>query len=193
METDYQKWYRSVNKSHGAVTSAVDSTHRDGQSSGSDAQNWGEAVRTAMPLSVADPEPTPYARSVATNNERVKRDAFKAVFSYALRAAIQHRGMTYEELGGLVGHPKGTIQRWATGATLPSVWDIAQLADALGVEDSYFVRPPEPTPYPLHDFLREVTQRAEVEGRDRADRPARPLEAPRDSGRMPRRLTRNNG
>lgn len=91
-------------------------------------------------------------------------------FAYALREVLRVRKMSQAELATQLGRSEQTIQRWASAATVPSVLEIGPLADALGIDPIYFIRPPEPQPYPVRDFLREVTGAAEAEGRDRASR-----------------------
>jgi len=145
-----------------------------------------------MPLSQMGGDLQPWRayprRSMVDDVDRRER------FAYALREALRIRKMSQGQLAERIGRAEGTVRRWAAGQTLPSVLEIAPLADALGVEYRYFVKPPEPQPYPVREFLREVTASAEEAGQGRSDHSdqAPPPEAPRTKGRRRSRRLRDS-
>lgn len=119
----------------------------------------------------------------------------KERFAYALREVMRFRGFTQERLAQAVGRSPQTVRRWCSGEYSPSVLEVAGLADVLGVDDRYFTRPPEPQPYPLRDFLTEVTAAAEAEGQGRETHQDQdpPPAAPHSTARGRRPRPRSSG
>jgi len=141
------------------------------QSPQSSTHHWRTHIVVVMPLSpmVGDARYCgPYAR--ATVNDDMER---RERLAFALRAVMKERGLTQAELAQMLGRSEQTVRRWAGGLTVPSVLEIEPLAEALRVDPIYFVTPPEPQPYPVRDFLRELTAAAEEEGRARDRRQGR--------------------
>ena len=144
----------------------------------------------AVSLVGRDPQHVPpYSRRMVDDMEARQK------WAYALREAMKARDVTQEELADRLHKSVSTIQRWATGVSIPSVLEIPPMAEALGVQPIYFVTPPEPQPYPVRDFLVEVTAEAAAEGRERSNhrgRGPKPPARPRiERRRQPRH--RNTG
>lgn len=70
----------------------------------------------------------------------------------AIRAAMDAVEMRPETLAEIVGTSKRTVQRWRSGEGAPDVLQLRPMADALGVEPSLFIDPPELPQYPLDAY-----------------------------------------
>jgi transcriptional regulator with XRE-family HTH domain len=100
-------------------------------------------------LPVAWPKRGRSIAPVVPDKERRDRLAF------AIRYAMTNAGMTAEAVAAAMvpKRSKETVARWARGETVPSALDIGPLADALGVESRYLVKPPDVPVYPLAEYL----------------------------------------
>jgi transcriptional regulator with XRE-family HTH domain len=54
----------------------------------------------------------------------------------------EHKGLTQERLGGLLGVDKGTISRWERSKRIPSLNVLAAICEALDIHISAIYRPP---------------------------------------------------
>lgn len=70
----------------------------------------------------------------------------------AIRAAMDAVEMKPEQLAEVVGTSKRTVQRWRSGEGAPDALQIRPLADALGVDPTLFIDPPELPAYPLDAY-----------------------------------------
>src|SRR4051812_35570627 len=80
----------------------------------------------------------------------------KTQLAYAIRQAMDARGLTLKDVARMMDRPYVTIGRWARGQTVPSALEILPLANVLGVRPELLIDPPpipEPVVYPLADYL----------------------------------------
>ena len=111
-------------------------------------------------------------------------------FGYALRRAIDHRGMSQRELARRLGVDPRRIAAMLDGRVLPNLFEAADLAAALGVSDELFRDPPEVPPeppqpyYPLERYLLDVRLPSEPDP-ERVRRLAASIPPPRQGTRPP--------
>ncbi len=85
----------------------------------------------------------------------------RARFGYALRRALQERGMSQRELARRIGADPRHVARMLEGKSLPTIWESRDMAETLGVREGLFLDPPPvpevpPEPYyPIRDYLVE--------------------------------------
>lgn len=92
-------------------------------------------------------------------------------FAYALRAAMAQKGWKAPELAKKIGRDASTVSRWTKEETVPDIFVLRALSDALGVRPEFLFDPPPVPEYPLSEYLvREATDAAVDEGARRARR-----------------------
>lgn len=80
---------------------------------------------------------------------------FRVRFGYAIRSAMQFRGISARDLSTLVGSSENTVGRWINGRNIPNAFCVGKLANALSVDSELFTNPPTIPAYPLEDYLIE--------------------------------------
>lgn len=112
-------------------------------------------------------------RPVLSEKER------KARLAYAIRTAREARGLTPPQLAQRMGRQRGTVNKWESGASAPSLLDLGPLCEALAVDARLFADLPAiPPPSPVLEYLvaeevlAEAAESGVREGVRRASRPA---------------------
>jgi ribosome-binding protein aMBF1 (putative translation factor) len=81
--------------------------------------------------------------------------------AFAIATAMRRQGLTPPKLAAKLGKSKETVRRWRDGDAVPSMLEVAPLAEALGVNPIYLINPPEVPEYPLDEYLvRETVDHA---------------------------------
>jgi transcriptional regulator with XRE-family HTH domain len=89
--------------------------------------------------------------------------------AYAITAAMAAKGWKPPDLARAIGRDPSTTLRWAEGKTVPSMFMIKPLADALGVKPEFLYDPPPVPEYPLSEYLvRQAAAEGVEEGITRA-------------------------
>ncbi len=90
-------------------------------------------------------------------------------FAYALRAAMAQKGWKAPDLARSIRRDASTVGRWEKGETVPNIFTLKTLSEALGVRPDFLYDPPAVPDYPLSEYLvREATGEAVDEGVRRA-------------------------
>lgn len=90
--------------------------------------------------------------------------------AYAIRAAMAAKDWKVPDLARAMGRDPGTVDRWANGKSVPNLFHVKRLAEALGVRPEFLYDPPPVPDYPLSEYLvQQATQLGVAEGID-ADR-----------------------
>lgn len=92
----------------------------------------------------------------------------KERLTFAIQAAMRRRGLTPPKLAAMLGKHADTVRRWRDGETVPTILDVAPLAEALGVDPSYLIEPPPLPEYPLDEYLVGDPEQPTVAGADQA-------------------------
>ena len=127
----------------------------------------------------------------AMKDEQEQRDRF----AYALRRAMQERGVSARALATAMDVDARRVAAWQKARALPNVYEAEELAALLGVRSDLFrnpppvpVRPPEPY-YPIDRYLLDAGDSGAAEGLRRVTT-ARPPEGRGMPARMPARRAR---
>lgn len=63
------------------------------------------------------------------------------------------------DLARTLGRDPGTVDRWANGKSVPNLFMVKRLAEALGVRPEFLYDPPPVPDYPLSEYLvRQATE-----------------------------------
>jgi len=111
-------------------------------------------------------------------------------FAYALNAAMIEKRWKAPDLAKAIKRDASTVTRWAKGESVPSLFLVKPIADALDVAPRLLFDPPPVPDYPLADYLvsQEVAEGLQ-EGRRRARQPPA-AEAPSEPQQRPVRRAR---
>lgn len=91
--------------------------------------------------------------------------------AYAIRAAMAAKDWKVPDLARALGRDPGTVDRWANGRSVPNIFHVRAIANALGVKPELIYDPPPVPDYPLSDYLvREAGAAAVEEGIHQARR-----------------------
>ena len=97
-------------------------------------------------------------------------------FAYALRSAMARKGWKPSDLADAIRRDESTVSRWTTEKSVPNIFVIKALAEALEVRPDLLFDPPPLPEYPLADYLIDRAVIAGVvEGRRRAGSPSTPV------------------
>lgn len=91
-------------------------------------------------------------------------------FAYALNAAMEAKGWKAPDLAKAIGRDASTIDRWANGKSIPNLFTVKPVADALGVKPELLFDPPPVPDYPLSEYL---VRQAAAEGVEQGIRQSR--------------------
>lgn len=98
-------------------------------------------------------------------------------FGYALRKAMETRGISARQLSKRLEVDPRRVAGWQGEKALPNLYESQAIAAALGVDEELFRNPPEVPPpppepyYPLEKYLLEAGQSGAAEGHRRASTP----------------------
>lgn len=99
---------------------------------------WDPAIRRSNVAPVADDEATYKARLGAVVTELRLARGFARQRDFAVALSVH----------------ESTVQRWESGGTLPSAWDIRSLARVLDVDAGLLIDPPDHLPPEVLDVSR---------------------------------------
>jgi transcriptional regulator with XRE-family HTH domain len=94
--------------------------------------------------------------------------------AYAIQAAMAVKGWKAPDLARALGRDPSTVNRWVNGESVPNLFMVKQIAEALDVRPELVYDPPPVPDYPLSEYLvRREGALSVAEGAARARRPRR--------------------
>lgn len=92
---------------------------------------------------------------------------------FALRASLAEKGWKPPDLARALGKDPSTVARWCNGESVPNLFMVRPIAEALGVPADFIYDPPAVPEYPisLEYLVRKATAEGVEEGLQRARTP----------------------